>query len=191
MFTHVTRLAQTAVPGAAIGVIAGATVGGLSALAGHPVGWAVVGTLTLGLPLAVFGAGYGLLVALGPVRVGVFAPAALYWLVGFPVSRLVHETVTPAVLGGNPTPPADVLTFLAYQALVSLGFAFGFVWLFERITPAWLVTIKDRNPLAEQLYARYTHHAAAMWEARERRRARRSQRPAVVAGGRGGSRRSA
>jgi hypothetical protein len=116
-------------------------------------------------------------------------------MVGFPVSRLVHETVTPAVLGGSPTPPDDVLTFLAFQALVSLGFAIGFIWLFERVTPAWLVAIKGRNPAAEQLYSHYAHHAAAMFEARERRRARRSDRPrdrsTADAAARGRSRRSA
>ena len=170
------QLAEISAPGAAIGVVAGVAVGAMSLFAGFPVGWAIVGTLTLGAPLALFGAGYAVLVALGRFKVGVFAPAAVYWMVGFPVSRLVHETMTPAVLGGSPTPPDDVLAFLAFQALVSLGFAIGFIWLFERVAPAWLVTIKGRNPAAEQLYSHYAHHAAAMWEARERRRARRSDR---------------
>jgi hypothetical protein len=57
--------------------------------------------------------------------------------VGFPLARLAHETLTPVLLGGNPTPPDDVVTFLAFQALVSMGFAIGFIWLYERITPAW------------------------------------------------------
>jgi hypothetical protein len=195
MTTRARQLAEIGAPGAVIGVIAGAVVGALSALAGHPVGWALVGTLTLGVPLAVLGGVYGMLVAAGRFKPGTFTPAALFWMVGFPVSRLVHETATPVVLGGSPTPPDDVLTFLVFQALVSLGFAIGFVWLFERITPPWLVSIKDHNPAAEQLYTRYAHHAAAMWEARERKRARRSVRlagrPTVAAGARGKSRRSA
>jgi hypothetical protein len=195
MTARVTQLAEISAPGAAIGVIAGAVVGGMSLFAGFPVGWAIVGMLTLGVPLALFGAGYAVLIALGHFKVGVFAPAAVYWMVGFPVSRFVHETMTPAVLGGSPAPPDDILTFLAFQALVSLGFAIGYIWMFERITPAWLVNIKDHNPAAERLYGRYAHHAAAMWEARERRRARRSvrlaDRPATAAGARGRSRRSA
>jgi hypothetical protein len=190
MTTRVQQLAEIGAPGAAIGVIAGAVVGGMSALAGHPVSWALVGTLTLGVPLALLGGVYGMLVASGHFKPGTFTPAALFWIVGFPVSRLVHETMTPVVLGGSPAPPADVLTFLLFQALVAMGFAIGFVWLFERITPAWLVSIKDHNPAAELLYARYAHHAAAMWEARERKRARRSVRPDPDAGPRGRSRRS-
>jgi hypothetical protein len=195
MTTRVQQLAEIGAPGAAIGVIAGAVVGGLSLIAGHPVSWALVSTLTLGVPLALLGAIYGVLVAMGRFKPGTFTPGALFWMVGFPVSRLVYETMTPVVLGGSPTPPADVLTFLLFQALVSMGFAIGFVWLFERITPAWLVSIKDHNPAAEQVYTRYAHHAAAMWEARERKRARRSvrlaDRPAAAVGARGKSRRSA
>ena len=190
MTTRVQQLAEIGAPGAAIGVIAGAVVGGMSALAGLPVSWALVATLTLGVPLALLGGVYGVLVATGRFKPGTFTPAALFWMVGFPVSRLVHETTTPVVLGGSPTPPDDVLTFLVFQALVSLGFAIGFVWLFERITPPWLVSIKDHNPAAEQLYGRYAHHAAVMWEARERRRAHRADRPATAGSGRGKSRRS-
>jgi hypothetical protein len=192
MTTRVRQLAEIGAPGAAIGVIAGAVVGILSLFAGLPVSWAIVGVLTLGLPLALFGGAFGVLVTLGYIRPGTFAPAALFWLVGFPVSRLSYETLTPVVLGGNLTPPDDILGFLAFQGVVSLGFAIGYIWMFERITPAWLVKIKDHNPAAEQLYSRYAHHAAVMWEARERRRARRSDRPAAAAaGGRGKSRRSA
>ncbi|OLT14001.1 hypothetical protein BJF78_20525 [Pseudonocardia sp. CNS-139] len=148
----------------------------MSLLAGFPVGWAIAGVLTLGVPLAVLGMAYGALVGLGYVRPGTFALAALLWLVGFPLSRLAHETFTPVVLGGQPTPPDDILTFLAFQGLVSMGFAVGFVWMFERITPPWLVNIKDHNPAAEQVYARYAQYAAVVWETRERRRARRSVR---------------
>jgi hypothetical protein len=171
MTTRVRQLAEIGAPGAAIGVIAGAVVGVMSLFAGFPVSWAVGGVLTLGVPLALFGGAYGVIVGLGHVKPGTYAPAALFWLVGFPVSRLMHETFTPVVLGGNPTPPEDVLTFLAYQALVSFGFAIGFVWLFERITPPWLISIKNHNLAAERLLERYTAYAAAVWEARERKRA--------------------
>lgn len=160
-------------PGAAIGVIAGAVVGGLAALAGHPPAWALASIVALGVPLALLGGVYGMLTARGLAQPGVFAPAALLWFVGFPLSRLAHETMTPVLLGGAPTPPDDVVTFLAFQALVSMGFAFGFIWLYERITPPWLARIREHNPHAERVYARYCAHAEAMWEARERRRARR------------------
>jgi hypothetical protein len=52
----------------------------------------------------------------------------------------------PVLLGGSAAPPDDVVTFLAYQALVSMGFAIGFSRLHERITPAWSAQITDHNP---------------------------------------------
>jgi hypothetical protein len=178
MITRVRQLAETSAPGAVIGVIGGAVVGGLAAVVGQPAAWALTGAVALAVPLALFGAAYGVLVALGHAKPGVFAPAALLWLVGFPLSRLFHETMTPALLGGSPTPPDDVVTFLAFQALVSMGFAIGFVWLYERITPHWLARIKAHNPHAERVYARYLAHAEAVWAAREHRRAQRAARGA-------------
>jgi len=184
--TRARQLAEVSASGAVIGVLAGAVVGVLAALVGQPVGWALTGAVALGVPLALLGAVYGVLVALGRVKPGVFAPAALLWFVGFPLARLVHQTATPVLLGGSPTPPDDVATFLAYQALVSLGFAIGFTWLYERLTPPWLLRIKDHNPVAERVYAGYARHAAAVWEARERKRARRANltgnRPSAALG---------
>ncbi len=168
------QLAEVSGTGAVIGVLAGAVVGVLAAVAGQPVGWALTGTVTLGVPLALLGAVYGVLIALGRAKPGMFAPAAAVWFVGFPLARLAHETFTPVVLGGVATPPDDVVTFLAFQAIVSLGFAIGFVWLYERITPAWLAKIKDHNHYAQRVYARYLAHAESVWAAREHKRARRA-----------------
>lgn len=170
---RVRRLAEVGLPGAATGVLAGAVVGVLAAIVGQPPGWAAISALTLGLPLALLGAGFGALVAAGRFRPGVFAPAAVYWMAGFPLARLLHETVTPVLLGGNATPPDDVLTFLAFQALVSMGYAIGFIWLHERLAPYWLLRIKDHNPDAQRLFDLYAEHAEVMWEARARQRARR------------------
>lgn len=162
--------AEVAVPGVASGVVTGLVVVVLAALVGQPGSWAVLGALTLGLPMAVLGGGYGMLLASGWIRLGVFAPAAAYWLVGFPLVRLLHETVTPALLGGRFTPPDDVWGFLAYQGLVSLGFAVGFVWLNERLMPRWLLRIKDHNPIASQLFHTYAREAEQMRETAENRR---------------------
>ena len=184
--TQARQLAEVSATGAVIGVLGGAVVGGMAALVGQPVAWALAGAVALAVPLALLGAAYGVLVALGRAKPGVFAPAALLWFVGFPLARLAHETLTPVLLGGNPTPPGDVVTFLAFQALVSMGFAIGFIWLYERITPAWLVQIKDHNPYAQRVYARYVAHAEAVWAAREHKRARRARgrapRPAASTG---------
>jgi hypothetical protein len=177
MITRVRQLAEVSATGAVIGVVGGAVVGGLAAVVGQPAGWALAGAVALAVPLALVGACYGVLVGLGYAKPGMFAPVAVVWLVGFPLARLLHETMAPVLLGGSPTPPESIPTFLAYQAMISLGFAIGFIWLFERITPPWLVSIKDHNPVAERVYARYAMHAATVWEARERRRARRGVRP--------------
>jgi hypothetical protein len=168
------QLAEVSATGAVIGVLGGAVVGVLAVIVGQPVGWALAGAVALGVPLAVLGAAYGVLVGLGHAKPGVFAPVALLWLVGFPLARLLHETETPVLLGGNPTPPDSVMTFLAFQAMISLGFAIGFIWLYERITPAWLAHIQDHNPYAQRVYARYLAHAEEVWAARERKRARRA-----------------
>ncbi len=199
--TRARNLIELGVPGAATGLIAGVVVAALATLVGQPVVWAAAGALTLGLPLALLGGGYGVLVAAGLFRPGVFSPVAIYWMIGFPLARLLHESVTPTLLGGGVTPPADVLTFLAFQALVSMGYAIGFIWLHERLAPYWLMRIKDHNPEAQQVFSRYAEHAEHMWEARERQRAQRranaerqaakGRRPAATSGSaRAGSRRS-
>ncbi|MFI6675918.1 hypothetical protein [Kribbella sp. NPDC050470] len=76
------QLAEFSVPAAAVGASAGVIAGGLAAFVGQPFGWAVATGLGLGVPLVLFGAGYAVLVALGKVPAGVFAPAAVYWVIG-------------------------------------------------------------------------------------------------------------
>jgi hypothetical protein len=164
---------ELALPGAGIGVVAGLAATALALMLGQPAGWSVAAGVALGLPLALLGGGFGLLQASGVVSPGVFAPAALYWLVGFPVARLLQEVLVGPLTGGRPALPPDFLGFLLYQALVSLGFAIGFSWLHERIAVHWLRRIRHRNPRAERLFAFYLRHAEAQWQAREaRRRAR-------------------
>ncbi|MEV6301213.1 hypothetical protein AB0M02_17525 [Actinoplanes sp. NPDC051861] len=178
-YQQLRHLGQLALPGAGIGVIGGAAALGLALIAGQPVDWALATGLALGLPLALLGGGFGLLQAVGVISPGVFAPAALFWLVGFPLARLAHEVLAGLLLTGRPAPPPDVLGFLAYQAIVSLGFAIGFSWLYERVAPGWLRRIRPGNPRAERLYQFYLRHAEAQWEAREsRRRARAAARAA-------------
>ncbi|MFD4668997.1 hypothetical protein ACFWNN_04630 [Lentzea sp. NPDC058450] len=124
---------KEAVPGAFVGLAAGLIAGGLAALVGQPLGWALVTTVALGLPLGAFGGVFGLLTASGRLPAGRFAPVALYWLVAFPLARLIHETTVSLVLTGQVRMPADLAGFLAYQGIVSFGWAIGFLWLHERI----------------------------------------------------------
>ncbi|GAA0484698.1 hypothetical protein Ade02nite_87950 [Paractinoplanes deccanensis] len=173
------NLGQLALPGAAIGALAGLAALGLAVIAGQPLGWALATGLALGLPLTLLGGGFGLLMAAGKISPGVFAPTALYWLAGFPLARLVHEMLAGLLLTGRPALPPDVLGFLAYQAIVSLGFAIGFSWLYERVAPGWLRRIRHGNPRAERLYQFYLRHAEAQWKARESRRRARAAARAV------------
>ena len=153
------RLLELVLPGVVTGFAAGVVAGGLAAVIGQPTGWALATTLALGIPLALLGGGYGWLLATGRVRVGGFAPAALYWLAGFPVARLLHEAIVHLTLTGRFGLPDDPLGFLAYQGIVSAGFAIGFLWLHERIAPRWWLRVAGRNPDAAAAAERYVAHA--------------------------------
>ncbi|MGP4017060.1 hypothetical protein [Saccharopolyspora sp. 5N708] len=128
-----TLTSQITTPGLVIGTIAGLFAGGLALVSGMPSSWAAVTAVTLGLPLVVLGAGCSLLRARGVLRSGAFAPVALYWLLAFPIARLFQEVGTRLVLNEQFALPPDLLAFLAFQALVSVGFAIGFVWVQERM----------------------------------------------------------
>ncbi|MCI2417501.1 hypothetical protein MOQ72_08700 [Saccharopolyspora sp. K220] len=124
---------QITTPGLVIGTVAGLFAGGLAMVSGMPPSWAVVTAVTLGLPLVVLGAGCSVLRARGVLRSGAFAPVALYWLIAFPIARLFQEVATRLVLSEQFALPPDLLAFLAFQGLVSVGFAIGFVWVQERM----------------------------------------------------------
>lgn len=164
------RLAELALPGFAVGFIAGVVAGGLAGLVGQPTGWALVSMLALGIPLGLLGSGYGLLVTYRKVRIGGFAPAALYWLAAFPLARVLHEVLTRLVLIGEPGLPPDVLGFIAYQGIVSAGFAIGFLWMHERIAPRWWLRISSRNPDAAEIFNAYAAHAKQFYEVKQARR---------------------
>ncbi|ASR37496.1 hypothetical protein BAY61_23630 [Prauserella marina] len=172
--TRLLRLVELAFPGFVVGLVAGAVAGGLAGFVGQPAGWALVSMLTLGIPLGLFGAGFGLLVAFRKVRLGGFAPVALFWLAGFPVSRLLHEVGTFWILGGEPRLPPDLLGFLAYQGIVSAGFAIGFLWLHERLAPRWWRRMAPHNPEAARIYAAYAEHAKQIYNMRQARRESRA-----------------
>jgi len=156
------QLAEFAVPAAAVGAAAGLMAGGLAGFVGQPVGWAVVTGLGLGVPLVLFGAGYAALVALGKVPAGVFAPAAVYWAVAFPLSLLVHASVTAWVVTGTPGLPPEVGKFLAFRALVSMGFAIGFLWMHEQLGRLWWPRILEHNLYARRTVEAYAHLAATL-----------------------------
>jgi hypothetical protein len=174
---HLYRLARLTLPGLAVGFIAGVVAGGLAAFVGQPAGWALVSALTLGVPLGLLGAGYTMLLIRGKVRLGGFAPAAAYWLIAFPVARLLHEVLTRLIITGEPGLPPDPLGFLAYQGIVSAGFAIGFLWLHERVAPRYWQRLAQHDPDVREVYMKYAKHAQMVVEAEERRRAARGLKP--------------
>jgi hypothetical protein len=171
------QLARLTLPGLAVGFIAGVVAGGLAAFVGQPAGWALVSALTLGVPLGLLGAGYTMLLINGKVRLGGFAPAAMYWLIAFPLARLLHEVLTRLILTGEPGLPPDPLGFVAYQGIVSAGFAIGFLWLHERVAPRYWQRLAEHDGQAREVYLRYAQHARMIVEANERRRAARGRKP--------------
>ena len=156
------QLAEFCVPAASVGVAAGVVAGGLGAFVGQPLGWALITGLGLAIPLALLGAGYAVLLALGKVPAGVFAPAAVYWAIGFPLALLIHSVVTEWVVTGSPGLPAEPWKFLAFRALLSMGFAIGFLWMHEQIGRHWWPRIMDRNVYAHKCVEQYVHLAESM-----------------------------
>ncbi|KAB8195845.1 hypothetical protein FH608_010110 [Nonomuraea phyllanthi] len=155
---------ELALPGASIGAVAGAMAGGLTLFAGQPIGMATLSALSLAVPLALFGGLYGMLLGQGVFRPGTFGPVGIYWIVAFPVSRLVQESLYGVGLAEG------VLPFLGYQAMVSVGFAIGFVWIHERAMPHWLMRRADDNPIARDLLGLYVRHASLLQARKGRRR---------------------
>lgn len=146
-------------PGFVIGLAAGLIAGGLAVVAHLPVGYVLGTSVGLGLPLALAGAGYSALLAAGRIRMGGVAQAAVYWVVGFPAARAVHEFVLDVTFHRPLALPNGTLAFLGFQALVSVGFAIGFIWLHERIAPVWWVRIRHRNPRAQEYVDVYVRQA--------------------------------
>lgn len=169
-------LGELTLPGAGIGAAAGVFAGLMTIIAGLEWGLVAVNAIGLAIPMALFGGGYTVLCALGIARVGVFAPAALYWMIAFPTSRMIQEASAGVYLTGAPGLSTDVLSFFLYNALLAPGLAFGFVWLHERLVPGWLLRIRDHNPAAARLAEAYLSYAGAMYAQKQRMAARRQAR---------------
>lgn len=169
-------------PGAGIGAGAGVFAGLATLVVGLSPGLAVVNGLALGIPMALFGGLYTILCARGITAVGVFAPCALYWLVGYPVSRIVQEASAGVYLGDGPGLSTDLLAFYLFNALLAPGLAFGFIWLHERLVPPWLLRIRDHNRLAAGLAQAYLTYARRVFEHKERRAALRAHKKKRLVG---------
>lgn len=147
-------------------------IGLLSVAGGGSVGAALVATLILGLPLALFGVLYDVLLVAGRMGVGTIAPAVAFWLPLFPLARLLNEVLSDVVAGNSIALPSGIAGFLAYQALLSLGFAIGWVFVHDQLGPLWWLRVRAHNPVAARLIERYAEQAAALMRRRGRTRKR-------------------
>ena len=145
------QVVELTVPGVVIGLLGGMILGVVIAGGGQPFHVALFAGVTLGVPLAVAGAGYELLVAKGRIPLGILTPVALYWAVAFTLARVFQTALVDLYAGSDVAVPYGWLDFLAYQALVSVGFGIGYWWLHENFAPMWWIRIRERNPLADYL----------------------------------------
>jgi hypothetical protein len=123
------------IPGMAIGFVAGLLVGALAAVGGASTGSIIVAALGLGIPLAIFGIIYDALLDAGKLNFGYAAPTALYGVLTFPVARLIQELLLTAIFGQGITlqQESNVLSFLAYQAIMGFGYGIGFLMIHGQI----------------------------------------------------------
>lgn len=123
------------IPGMVIGFVAGILVGGLAAVAGAPTGYIIVAAFGLGIPLAIFGIIYDALLDAGKLNFGYAAPTALYGVLTFPIARLIQELLLTAIFGQGITlqQESNVLSFLAYQAIMGFGYGIGFLMIHGQI----------------------------------------------------------
>ena len=122
-------------PGMTIGFVAGLIVGALAAVGGASTGSIIVAALGLGIPLAIFGVIYDALLDAGKLNFGYAAPTALYGVLTFPIARLIQELLLTAIFGQGITlqQESNVLSFLAYQAIMGFGYGIGFLMIHGQI----------------------------------------------------------
>jgi len=165
------QIAELTLPGVAVGMIGGLILGGLVAGSGLPLDVALFAAVTLAVPLGLAGAGYELLVARGRFPLAMLTPVALYWIVAFPLVRMLHAWVLAQYAGEAVAVPFGWLDFFVFQVLLSLGFAIGYWWLHENFAPRWWYHLRDRNPVANFFIRHQLEYAALAEQERERKRA--------------------
>jgi hypothetical protein len=170
------QVLELTVPGVAIGLLAGALAGGVLAAGGLAFHVALFGGVVLGVPLALAGAGYEILLARGRVPLGVLTPVALYWAVAFPVVRVLHAGLLELYAGPRVAVPHGWLDFVVYQVLLSVAFGIGYWWLHENFAPRWWYRLCDRNPVAEFFVRHQLQYAGEAEAELERRRDRKRRR---------------
>jgi hypothetical protein len=172
------QVVQLTLPGVAIGVLGGVILGVVVVGGGEPFHVALFAAVTLGVPLAAAGAGYEILLAKGRVPLGMLTPVALYWVIAFTLCRVFQTALLDLYAGSEVAVPHGWLDFLAYQALVSVGFGIGYWWLHENFAPLWWIRIREHNPVADHFVRVKLQQAGALEAQRERRQSRQRARRA-------------
>jgi hypothetical protein len=95
---------------------------------------------------------------------------ALYWAVAFTLARVFQTALLDLYAGSEVAVPYGWLDFLAYQALVSVGFGIGYWWLHENFAPLWWIRISERNPVADHFVRVKLQHVGAVEARRAARR---------------------
>jgi hypothetical protein len=170
------QVRELALPGAMIGPLGGLIAGAFAALGGLSLPVVLVAAFGLGIPLAVGGAAYELLLATGRFPVGTLAPAALLWSAAFPLGCVLAAALTDLAAGSSVAVPNGWLAFVVYQVLVAVPFAIGFWWLHENFVPRWWFHIRARNPVADEFIRRQLAYADDAEAEKERRRQRKLRR---------------
>ena len=142
------HMVELSLPGAAIGLLGGGIAGGLAASGGLSPWLSVLSAVTLGVPLAVVGAIYEVLLARGRVPLGPLTPVVMVWAIGFPAVRITHAGLISVLAGEAVAVPHGWVDFIVYNVILSVPFAIGFWWLHENFAPRWWMYIADRNPMA-------------------------------------------
>jgi hypothetical protein len=176
------RLLELALPGIAIGLLGGLIAGAAMAAGGLALDVAVFAAVTLALLLALAGAGFELVLATGRFPLSALTPVALYWVVAFPLVRIIHAAALSLYAGDAVAVPHGWLDFIVYQMLLSVGFGIGYWWLHENFAPRWWYHVRERNPIAAQYMAVLIHHIAVN-EEREEQRKRGRRKPRRDPGG--------
>jgi hypothetical protein len=172
------QVAELALPGVAIGLLGGAIAGGASAAGGLASDVAVFAGFALGVPLALAGAGYEILLAKGRFALSMLTPVALYWAVAFPVARVIEAALVDLYAGSAVAVPRGWLDYVVYQALVSVGFGIGYWWLHENFAPRWWFHIRGHNPVADHFVRVQLQYAGVAEKEKESRRQRQEARRA-------------
>ena len=176
------QVRELALPGALIGPLGGAIAGAFAAVGSQSLPVVLVAAFGLGVPLALAGAAYELLLATGRIPLGTLTPAAMLWVAAFPPSCVFAAALVDLVAGTSVAVPHGWLAFIVYQMLVSVPFAIGFWWLHENFAPRWWYHLRERNPVAAQYMGVLIQHAGAT-EQREQRRKQRRRKPRRDSGG--------